>query len=245
MSYNNTHRATYGPFWDFVDTFTREFDEALGGGSRRASGHRGHGFGHPRGHGGRYRCGGGSREACGSAGACEQQCNCAATASSESGGIAVSPFKCRRTGDDELVTPAVDVYDTPDSYIVVGSIPGADASSLNVDFDVQSRSLTLSGAIVGSRAVDQNDELKQYLKVNERRVGKFERSITFPEEHQVDEEGISAKAVNGVIKIVIPKVKPVVPEKKKITVTIEDEEEDSDKTEKPTDESDSVLVEKE
>lgn len=143
------------------------------------------------------------------------------------------------------MTPAVDVYDTPDSYIVVGSIPGADASSLNVDFDVQSRTLTLSGAIVGSRAVDQNDELKQYLKVNERSVGKFERSITFSEEHQVDEEGISAKAVNGVIKIVVPKVKPAVPEKKKITVTIEDEDEDSDKTEKVTDESDSVLVEKE
>ncbi|KAA8917408.1 hypothetical protein TRICI_000431 [Trichomonascus ciferrii] len=145
-------------------------------------------------------------------------------------------------GVESTTSPAIDVYDTPENYIAVLSLAGATASDVNVDFDSEERALTISGVISGSKNLEQNDELKQYLKINERTLGKFERKVYVPSDPEIDEENIQAKINSGVLKITVPKVAKPVPEKRKITVT-EEKEQAKDKESQPSDD-DSVMVDK-
>lgn len=117
------------------------------------------------------------------------------------------------------VSPQIDLYDKPEQYEVIASVPGISIENLHIDFDPETRVLSVSGEDSGS-----TEEEKQYLKYQERWTGKFERSITIPKEPRVVEDDINASVNNGVLKIAIPKEpanKPK-PEKKKIKVQLED-----------------------
>jgi HSP20 family molecular chaperone IbpA len=147
-------------------------------------------------------------------------------------GIRVSPLfsaRCGRglgghggSGDaSSKHSASVDVFDTPESYIIVASVPGASPSKIGVDFDHSTRELTISGETPPSLA-GKNDEYRDnYLKIHERTYGEFERKITFPEEPAVDEENIQAKFSNGLLKVTVPKIEPVPVEKKKVVVTLD------------------------
>jgi len=265
---------TYGPFWDLLNSVSEEFNfvpfeanasasaNAGPGRHERKRGHhhgpgRGHGFGpgFPFGRGG-FR------------GPFERDGNNPDTE------ISVSPLIHRfkqstnENGDpveDEInVTPRVDVYDAPKSYIVVADVPGANGSTINVDFDTETNELVISGSLNHPGSLNNETEFRnKYLKIGERRVGKFERKIRVPVEPKVNEENIRAKFLNGVLKVSLPKVEPVVVEKKKVVVTIDDEDEseqevieekpvvqepdteqDTDGEEKELLDEDSVLVDK-
>lgn len=142
-------------------------------------------------------------------------------------------------GVESTISPAIDVYDTPENYIAVLSLAGATASDINIDFDSEEHALTISGVVPGSKNLEQNEDLKQYLKINERALGTFERKVYVPSDPDIDEENIQAKMNNGVLKISVPKVAKPVPEKRKIPVT-EEKEQDNDKTS----DDDSVMVDK-
>jgi len=161
-------------------------------------------------------------------------------------GISVSPrshkwgFRVDNTGvttqdDDSVVSPLVDVYDTPDSYIIIASVPGASPSNVEIDFDSTEHELIINGVL----STSISDEHRQkYLKIGERRVGKFERKVKFPAEPVVDDENIKAKYSNGVLKVTLPKVEPVQPEKRHIPISIEEDEEEEQQ--QPTDEKSST-----
>ncbi|ANB15083.1 Hsp42p [Sugiyamaella lignohabitans] len=151
------------------------------------------------------------------------------TGNSSANGISVSP-RCRSWGvrsgpngteSDSVVSPPVDVYDTPDSYTVVASVAGANASKINVDFDTTEHELIISG-VINSAVSEEHRE--KYLKIGERRVGKFERKVTVPAEPRVDDENIQAKYSNGVLKVILPKIQPTQAEKRRVVVSVVDDE---------------------
>jgi HSP20 family molecular chaperone IbpA len=144
-------------------------------------------------------------------------------------GLSVSPFiyKSSQTSDgksESLVSPLVDVYDTPEGYVIVGSVPGADASTIGVDYDAQTHELSISGVVDHSLPDVDDDFRRKHLKVAERPVGRFERKIHFPVEPKVDDANIKANFSNGMLRIVLPKVKQSVAEKRKIAVAVDDSE---------------------
>lgn len=115
-------------------------------------------------------------------------------------------------------SPQIDLYDKPERYEVVASVPGISIENLHINFDPETSVLSISGEDSGC-----TEEDKQYLKYQERWSGKFERSISIPKEPRVLEDEINASINNGVLKITVPK-KPAnaqKPEKKKIKVQFE------------------------
>lgn len=103
--------------------------------------------------------------------------------------------------------PAVDISEDDKAYTILADVPGVKPE--DVDVELENGVLTIKG----ERETVKEDEKEGYKRV-ERISGKFYRRFTLPE--TVDEENISAKTENGVLKIIIPK-KPK-PEPKRIQV---------------------------
>lgn len=117
------------------------------------------------------------------------------------------------------LSPQIDIYDKPEGYEVVASVPGISTDKLNVDFDPSTRILSISGEESGS-----NEEDKEYLKHQERWSGMFQRSITIPKQGDLHEDDIKATVNNGILKVAIPKEageKPE-PENKRIRIKVDD-----------------------
>lgn len=116
------------------------------------------------------------------------------------------------------VSPQIDLYDKPDHYEVVASVPGTTIDNLDIDFDPETRVLSIAGEQSDSASGEDD---KKYIKWQERWSGKFQRSVTIPNEPKVLEDDIKATVNNGVLRITIPKEPPKESksEKKKIKVT--------------------------
>jgi HSP20 family protein len=114
------------------------------------------------------------------------------TVAAETGRLSVTP-------EPHLWRPAIDVYETVDTFIVKMEIPG-----IQPDEDVR---VTLEGnrlTIRGHRR-DRTITKKEHYHLAEVNYGPFERVIGLPD--AVDDEAIpSAKYDNGFLEIVVPKV---------------------------------------
>jgi HSP20 family protein len=109
--------------------------------------------------------------------------------------------------DDMTLTPAIDVIEKDDKFIVKAELPGMDEE----DIDVSATGDTLT--IKGERKTESEvDECEYYLC--ERSYGTFMRSMVLPS--SVDSEQIEAKYENGVLEVTLPKTKEA--EAKKIKV---------------------------
>ncbi|KAA8915936.1 hypothetical protein TRICI_001950 [Trichomonascus ciferrii] len=117
------------------------------------------------------------------------------------------------------VSPQIDLYDKPEGYEVVASVPGISGDKLKIDFDPNTRILSISGEDYGSIEAD-----KEYLKYQERWSGTFQRSIAVPRQGKLFEEDITAALNNGILKVRIPKeaAEENKPEKKRIQVKVQD-----------------------
>lgn len=116
--------------------------------------------------------------------------------------------------------PAIDVFDTPDKYIVHVSLPGAKKDDLSIDYDFEESVLRLAGVVYRPGL---NEDLHQSLAVEERarEVGVFEREVRFgtrgaPVVVAVDE--ITAKLEDGVLNVTVPKVIAEQRPKKKVFI---------------------------
>lgn len=154
----------------------------------------------------------------------------AQSSSSHPNDITVSPmrnslFNFRRPEDlsKELICPQLDVYDLPDSYVVVTSIAGADPKDVDVSYDNSTKQLTVSGHI---QNMHKEEDRSRYLKIAERHVGKFERHVLIGRDAKVDEDNIRAKFKAGTLKVIIPKLVEEAPKKKQINVTMESEDDE-------------------
>lgn len=104
-------------------------------------------------------------------------------------------------------TPAVDIQEEKDRYVIQADVPGVKPE----DIEVQMENGILT--IKGERSAEDIQEGEGYKRV-ERIRGSFHRRFTLPE--TADPENITATSRNGVLEVVIPKQEKVQP--RRITV---------------------------
>ena len=109
----------------------------------------------------------------------------------------------RGVREDGTFTPELDLYDTVEAYILHLSLPGAKKPDLSITYSAARSSVTVSG-VVTRPGVDE--EMMGTLAIDERRVGAFEREVKLEDGTKIDEEGISAKLEDGVLRVTIPKM---------------------------------------
>ncbi len=114
-----------------------------------------------------------------------------------------------RKGTAVGFSPALDIYDKGASLVVEAQLPGIDGEK--VDVSVEDDILTIQGK---SEKKSEVEEKNYYRK--EIRSGSFYRSVALPA--HVDGKKANAEFVDGVLKITIPKLKPVNHSKVKVTV---------------------------
>jgi HSP20 family protein len=100
-------------------------------------------------------------------------------------------------------SPAVDIYETADSFVLTAEVPGV--SSDKIDVKVVDNQLTLRG----ERSWDREGEAggEQFHRL-ESAYGKFERSFNLSE--RIDVAQISAALEKGVLTVKLPKRAPQV-----------------------------------
>lgn len=106
-------------------------------------------------------------------------------------------------------TPAVDIRETPDAWLIHADIPGVKAE----DLDIHMENGVLS--ISGKREFSHEEEKEGYKRV-ERVRGRFHRRFSLPDTANGDK--ITAKTSNGVLDITIPKQEKVLPRKIEVQV---------------------------
>ncbi len=105
-------------------------------------------------------------------------------------------------------TPAVDIKEEADRYVLLADLPGVNPDL--IDVSMENGILTLQG----ERVTEAKSNRDGYKRI-ERVYGNFHRRFSLPD--TVDAEGISARCTNGVLEIVIPK-KSLVRAKKIVVV---------------------------
>lgn len=92
-------------------------------------------------------------------------------------------------------TPAVDLCETPDAFIMTAELPGLDREAIDIQAEEQRI------AIRGERRAG-HAECEQYHRV-ERGQGRFSRAFVLPE--PIDVELVSAGLQDGVLTVTLPK----------------------------------------
>ncbi|KAF3913191.1 hypothetical protein AA313_de0205909 [Arthrobotrys entomopaga] len=125
---------------------------------------------------------------------------------------------CHRGGNDQEFTPRMDLFDTPDTFVVHIALPGALKEDIGINYDFDNAELQVSGVV--HRPGDE--EFQKHLVEGERRVGAFDRKIKLESNGktvQVDADAITAKLENGLLEVTVPKLRKAdEPEKKKINI---------------------------
>tara|TARA_Y100001970_G_scaffold236144_1_gene295641 strand:- start:1785 stop:2222 length:438 start_codon:yes stop_codon:yes gene_type:complete len=111
--------------------------------------------------------------------------------------------------DYDNYNPKFEVIDIDDAYILRGDFPGISKKDVNIE--ISDGVLTISG----ERKNDYEDRKDSY---NSSAVsyGKFSKSFNLPDD--IKENQINAKMKNGVLSLEIPRMAPVKPDVKKISI---------------------------
>jgi len=104
--------------------------------------------------------------------------------------------------------PAVDIKEEDGAYVLHADVPGVDPK--DIELDMENGVLTLRG----ERKSETIEDKHNYRRV-ERVTGRFYRRFLLPD--TADAENISAKSLNGVLEVRIPKQAKVLP--RRITVS--------------------------
>ena len=105
--------------------------------------------------------------------------------------------------------PALRAMENAGDYVVTAEIPGVAPDDLSVV--VEEGVLTLRGT---RKSLDWSEDLSDEEK--EAESARFERSVRFNGE--IDEERVTARSKDGLLRIVVPKPEPVAPEITRIPV---------------------------
>lgn len=101
-------------------------------------------------------------------------------------------------------TPAVDIKEEDDRYVIHADVPGVDPKDIEVN--MEDGVLTIRG----ERKAEKRDEREGYKRV-ERVRGSFYRRFSLPDTANAD--AISAKSQHGVLEVVIPKQEKLQPKR--------------------------------
>lgn len=113
------------------------------------------------------------------------------------------------TGED--LTPAMDVKERDDAYVIKTEMPGVNKDDVSIT--LENGVLTITGE---SKSETEEKEGERVLR-QERRYGKFVRSLRLGT--QIDEKAVKASYKDGVLELILPKAEEVKP--KRITVDVE------------------------
>jgi HSP20 family protein len=114
------------------------------------------------------------------------------------------PFFTGPTMRPGLLTPALDLSETPDGYHIEMAVPGIKAEDFNITFE--HGVLTISGEL----HEDSQRKERQY-HISERRYGRFSRSIRLP--NTIRPDSITAELNAGVLRLSVPKAEEMKPRK--------------------------------
>ena len=106
-------------------------------------------------------------------------------------------------------TPAMDVVESGDHYVLRADLPGLTENDVNIE--LEDNVLTISG----QRKAEHEERKEGYYRL-ERSSGAFTRSLTLPE--GVDADAIQASFDNGVLEVQIPKPEQQKPRKVQISL---------------------------
>lgn len=106
-------------------------------------------------------------------------------------------------------TPAVDIRETPEAWLLHADIPGVKVE----DIEIHMENGVLS--ISGKREFENAEEKDGYKRV-ERVRGRFHRRFSLPD--TANGEKITAKTNNGVLDVTIPKQEKVLPRKIEVQI---------------------------
>lgn len=106
------------------------------------------------------------------------------------------------TGATSDWSPAVDISEYSDKFVLRADVPGVDPASIEVT--LEKGVLTLSG----TRELVAEEPAPEHRRV-ERASGKFHRRFTLPD--TADAEAVTASGKHGVLEVVIPKRAQVQP----------------------------------
>lgn len=99
-------------------------------------------------------------------------------------------------------TPAVDIYEDNDKYVVKAELPGMKNEDIDVSLD--GNTLTISGE---RKHEEEKQEGENYR--SERFFGRFQRSITLPTMVQANQ--IEATYKDGILSVTLPKAEEAKP----------------------------------
>jgi HSP20 family protein len=92
--------------------------------------------------------------------------------------------------------PAIDILEEKERFVLRADLPGVSAEDIDISMD---KGLL---TIAGERREEKSEQAEGLHRV-ERATGKFYRRFSLPE--TVNSDGISAKSVNGILEVSIPK----------------------------------------
>lgn len=106
-------------------------------------------------------------------------------------------------------SPAVDVQETPEAYVVSAELP--DVKREDVKVTVDNGVLMLSG----ERRQEKEEKGKKFHRV-ERSFGRFERSFALPD--AIDDQKITATFKDGMLHLMVPKTTQAKPATREIKI---------------------------
>ena len=102
--------------------------------------------------------------------------------------------------------PAVDILEDPTGITMVADMPGVDGK--NVDIDLKDNQLTITGRIDPVEGEKEVSLYKEFL------YGDYIRQFTLS--YVIDQNKITAKMEDGVLRLILPKVEKMKPQKIKV-----------------------------
>lgn len=107
-------------------------------------------------------------------------------------------LQCVTSQERPVLTPRADIYETPESIVLLADMPGVAISDVNITFE--QHVLTLEGA---QHEVDHGDYKLAY---SEAETGTFRR--VFHVTTDIERDKMSATMQNGVLRVTLPKAAP-------------------------------------
>ncbi|KGO75556.1 HSP20-like chaperone [Penicillium italicum] len=126
------------------------------------------------------------------------------------------PYMFPSTASDKY-TPEVDLFDTPEAFVLHVPLPGAKKEDIEVNWDPKTVVLNITGVI--SRP--GSEDLVKMIVLDERKLGAFERKVRLGSTvnpPKVDGDAISARFEDGVLVVEVPKTEPDDVDVKKVEV---------------------------
>lgn len=119
----------------------------------------------------------------------------------------LKPTAGEGTRPGPVFIPAVDILEDPTGITMVADMPGVDGK--NVDIDLKDNQLTITGRIDPVEGEKEVSLYKEFL------YGDYIRQFTLS--YVIDQNKITAKMEDGVLRLILPKVEKIKPQKIKVS----------------------------